>query len=208
MMQSSDDFTPTFIGCPAPLRDLLSEAQKLMKSEVSVVRGPASNRFFSMGIQLYALSRWLCNDYSPLYEFCGDCFKSAADTVLTVDTDYLPVVQKKRLAMFWYGRAGHAYRATQFWSRSTYCFFRAYETAIELKDKNLTEYFASEGWKTVTDRWLFLPRVFGYRETELELDEFILRLNGYDFQWLIWFLLQSKKFEIEVTKQTRDGGID
>lgn len=206
MMRPSDDFATSFAGCPLDLREHLSEALELQQNKIPEARGTACLHFFTMGIQLYGLSRWMCNDYIPLYQFSGDCFKNAAGTILTVDP--LPNRQKARLAMFWYGRAGHAYRASNALPWATYCFFRAYEIAIGQNDVDLTKYFANEGWKCVADQWLLLPQVFGYQENEWSLDEFILRLDGYDFQWLIWFLLQKKNFEVEVAKRTRDGGID
>lgn len=46
------------------------------------------------------------------------------------------------------------------------------------------------------------------KKNEWSLDKFILRLDRYDFQWLIWFLLQKKNFEVEVAKRTREGGVD
>lgn len=208
MMTQSDDFPVDFDGCPHPLRDLLKEALMLREANWPGDRGIACNMLFSLGIQLYGLSRWMCNDYAALYDFCGDCFKTAAADILTINKGWLGEKERNRLAMFWFGRAGHAYRATNTLSRSTYCFFRAYEIALRSSDAASIKYFTVEGWKTVTDRWLFLPKVYGYREKELSLDDFLLRLDGYDFQWLIWFLLQQKNFRIEVTKRTRDGGID
>ena len=126
----------------------------------------------------------------------------------TVDVDFLSAKDKQRLALFWYGRAGHSYRASNELSNSTYCFFKAYEIALQQKDLILTKYYAAEGWKTVTDRWLLLPQVIGCSDSELEIDDFILRLDGYDFQWLVRFLLHKKNLEIEVCQRTRDGGID
>lgn len=207
MIQSSDNFQPSFSGCPTPLRELLEEAIALSKQTVPRKRVLSSVKFFTMGIQLYGLSRWMCNDYIPVYGFSGDCFKLAADVLLTAEVDFLSDRNNCRLALYWYGRAGHCYRASNDLAASTYCFFTAYELALQQKDIVLTKYYAAEGWKTVTDRWLLLPHDLGL-EDALEIDDFILRLDGYDFQWLVWFVLHKKQFEVEVGKRTRDGGID
>lgn len=79
-MTQSDDFPVHFDGCPHPLRDLLKEALMLREANWPGDRGIACNMLFSLGIQLYGLSRWMCNDYAALYDFCGDCFKTADST--------------------------------------------------------------------------------------------------------------------------------
>jgi len=199
MLIESDDFNPSFVGCPTALKKTLDKAIKLHENHNIEEQIKAGLLFFNLGMNFYKLSMWMCSDYIPLYGFAGDCFKSAGDL-------FSKTGKSIRLSMFSYGRAGHCYRAGNECSHSWYCFFRSYEIAKKLKDIDLIKYYCSEAWKMVTDNWL-IGTLFDERKQSF-FKNFLLRIDGYDFQWLVWYLLIKSDFKAEVIKQTHDGGID
>lgn len=120
-----------------------------------------------MGIQLYGLSRWMCNDYISLYH--SPQTVSKMQPILfsqSIQIRCLP-----RMHLVW--QCSGMDEQVMLIVRVIFCpglliaFSEHNEIAIRRDDLNLTKYFANEGWKSVADQWLLLSQVFGYKEKRM-----------------------------------------
>ena len=202
MVIGSDDWTPGFTACPSALRSSLDEALARANSSEERLKIWGATELFCMGMNFFELSGWMCSDYIPLYAFGGDCFKLASDIFLEVE-------DLRRLAMFSANKAGHCYRAGNELARSGFCFFRAYDFAKVTGDACHLSYFCRESWKTVADRWLS-PYAYMADSGNIgpSFEDMLLRMDGYDFQWLTYFILHQRGFQMQVNRLSNDGGID
>jgi hypothetical protein len=202
MLIASDDWIPSFVGCPSAFRSSLDKARAHANSSEECMRVRGATSLFCLGMNFFELSRWMCNDYIPLYSFGGDCFKVASDIFFGVE-------DLRRLAVFSANKAGHCYRAGNELARSGFCFFRAYDFAKVIGDTSHLTYFCRESWKTVTDRWL---SPFAYSTAPgnagPSFEDMLLRMDGYDFQWLTYFIFHQRGFQVQVNQLSKDGGID